>query len=259
MLWRPVVTLLDPDEPPAFVTVNPDGAAPYFLLCDHASHRIPRALRTLGLDPEEALTHIGWDLGAAIVARALAGLLDAPLVLSGYSRLAIDANRPPGAPASVPAVTCGVEVPGNVGLSAAARASREQELFWPYHREIERRLAERDARGVASAILSVHSFTPSLHGEDRPWHVGVMYGRDRRLAARLLEGFARETLDGAPLVVGDNAPYHVTDAGDYGVPVYAERAGRLGVLLELRQDLLATETAALRMAELVARVLARAG
>jgi predicted N-formylglutamate amidohydrolase len=44
------------------------------------------------------------------------------------------------------------------------------------------------------------------------------------------------------LVVGDNEPYRVTPGSDYGIPVYAERAGRPGVLVELRQDV-ATEPA----------------
>lgn len=244
------MSLLAPDEPPAFQVVNPEGKSRYFLLCDHASSRMPRKLGTLGLSPAEVLTHIGWDIGAAEVARAVSAALDAPLVLSGYSRLAIDCNRPPGAAASVPAVTCDVVVPGNAELSPLERAAREEALFWPYHRAAERVLAERDARGVRSVILSVHSFTPSLCGEDRPWHYGVMYGKDRRLAAALLDAFATEPA----LVVGDNRPYHVTDQSDYGVPTYAERPGRPGALLEIRHDLIDSTEGARRAAEIVSRV-----
>jgi predicted N-formylglutamate amidohydrolase len=249
MPTRPV-TLLAPDEPPAFEVMNPEGPSRYVLLCDHASSRMPRRLGTLGLAPAEVQTHIGWDIGAAEVARAVSSALDAPLVLSGYSRLAIDCNRPPGAPASIPAVTCDVAVPGNADIGPIDRAAREEALFWPYHRAVQRVLADRDARGVRSVILSIHSFTPSLYGEDRPWHYGVMYGKDRRLAAYYLEAFAAEP----GLVVGDNRPYHVTDQSDYGVPTYAERPGRPGILLEIRQDLIDSTTGALRAAEVVARV-----
>jgi len=163
------VALLFSDEPPAFEVVNARGPSRYMLLCDHASARMPRKLETLGLSPEAAVTHIGWDIGAADVARAVAALLDAPLVLSGYSRLAIDCNRPPGVPASVPAVTCDIVVPGNADLSDADRAERETELFFPYQRAIERVLADRESRGLASVVLSIHSFTPQLYGRDRPW------------------------------------------------------------------------------------------
>lgn len=246
--------LLFDDEPPAFETVREDGASPLFLLCDHASARMPRRLGDLGLDAEALASHIAWDPGAKSLAHALSARFDATLVCSGYSRLAIDCNRPLDVASSIPAVTCEIPVPGNAELSAEARAARQAELFWPYHREIARRLATRDAAGRDTVVVSVHSFTPSLYGKDRPWHVGVMYGKDPRLAHALLDALAREP----DLVVGDNEPYRVTDGTDYGVPVYAERVGRPGVLLEVRQDLLATDAGVARMTEVLARALASA-
>jgi predicted N-formylglutamate amidohydrolase len=244
------VPLLALDEPPAFEVVNPDGVSRFLLLCDHASLRMPRALGTLGLPDDALRSHIAWDIGAADVAKRLSELLDAPLVLSGYSRLAIDCNRPPGTAPSIPDVTCEIVVPGNAEITGEERDAREAELFWPYHHAVERLLEARDAHGADTILLSVHSFTPSLYGKDRPWHVGVMYGHDPRLARLFLAELAKEPA----LVVGDNEPYHVSDGTDYGVPVYAERAGRLGLLLELRQDLVGTPDEAKNMAELVARV-----
>ncbi len=240
--------LLASNEPPAFSVERPRGASRAVLLCDHASHRLPRALGNLGLEPHELIDHIAWDPGAAVVARKLAELLDAPLVLSGYSRLAIDCNRPLAAPSSIPFETCGVRVPGNERLSWADRAARADELFWPYHRAIEALLAERDASGLASVILSIHSFTPSLYGRARPWHLGLVYGRDPRLARALLAALGRHQ----GLVLGDNEPYQVTDTGDYGVPTYGERRGRPAVLVELRQDLVREQSEAWRFAELLA-------
>jgi predicted N-formylglutamate amidohydrolase len=218
---------------------------------------MPRALGDLGLPPSDLESHVAWDPGALGVALRLSEALDAPLVASGYSRLAIDANRPLGAESSIPEVTCGVAVPGNVGLSAERRREREEELFRPYHARIEELLARRDARGSKSVVLSVHSFTPELFGERRPWHVGLLYGRDPRLARALLVELEAER----DWVVGDNQPYRVTDRGDYAIPVYGERAGRLAVLLELRQDLVATPSAQKEMADrwlpLLTRTLAR--
>jgi predicted N-formylglutamate amidohydrolase len=43
------------------------------------------------------------------------------------------------------------------------------------------------------------------------------------------------------LVIGDNAPYAVSDATDYGVPVHAERRGLPHVEIEIRQDLIEDE------------------
>ena len=82
------------DEPPAFELVNPNGRGRAILTCDHASPRIPRRLGNLGLAAADRLRHVAWDIGTAALARRLARILDAPLVLSGYSRLVVDCNRP---------------------------------------------------------------------------------------------------------------------------------------------------------------------
>lgn len=246
------MALLQKDEPPAFELVNEHGRSPFVLLCDHASSRMPRALGTLGLSEEHLAAHIAWDIGAADVARRLSRALDAPLVLSGYSRLAIDCNRPFGVPGSVPEVTCEIPVPGNAALDDEARRVRQDELFWPYHRALEAVFATRDAARRESVVVSVHSFTPaSLFGKPRPWHLGVMYGRDRRFAGALFEVLADEP----SVLVGDNEPYRVTDGSDYGIPVYAERAKRLGVLIEMRQDEVGTPSGVEKMAALLARAL----
>jgi predicted N-formylglutamate amidohydrolase len=242
--------LLEPDEPPAVSVVRPDGRASALLICDHASNRLPRALGDLGLPASRLQEHIAWDIGAANVARRMSERLNAPLVLSGYSRLVIDCNRPLGAATSMPELTCGVDVPGNAGLSPEASEARIEELFRPYHRAIEGILKERG--GLRTAILSVHSFTPEPLRGPRPWDVGLLYGRDRRLADLFIEALRREP----GLEVGDNQPYQVTATTDYGVPVHAEQAGRPGVLIEVRQDHIATAEGAARWGDRLAEAFA---
>ena len=90
------------------------------------------AFRTLELE-----CHIAWDIGLAGVAHLLADALDAVLIRQNYSRLVVDCNRPPGSPASMPELSELTAIPGNTGLSEAARAAREREIFWPYHRAID--------------------------------------------------------------------------------------------------------------------------
>ena len=77
------MALLRPDEPPAFTAENVEGRFPCLLLCEHASNRIPRALGDLGLLPGEIDRHIGWDIGALVMARRLSRLLDAALFATG--------------------------------------------------------------------------------------------------------------------------------------------------------------------------------
>lgn len=225
--------MLAADEPAGFEVVNADGTGSAVLLCDHASNRLPRWLGALGLSAAALADHIAWDPGAAAVARRLSDLLHAPLVLSGYSRLVIDCNRPLDSPESIPAQADGVPVPGNRMLTPGDRALRVASVFHPYHRKISDVLDRRADK--PSLLLSIHSFTAVLAGHLRPWSIGFAYGRDRRFAALMLDAIKRD----AGLVVGDNQPYSVDDTTDYTIPTHGEARGLPHVLVEIRQDRLA--------------------
>ncbi len=230
----PRASLLGPDEPPAVETVNGDSDALFMFVCDHASHRIPKMLGDLGVSEAHRQTHIGWDIGAAELARQLAAAFKAPLFLTGYSRLVIDCNRPLVSDGSIPATSAGIEIAANKNLSDADRRLRHDTLFHPYHRAIAAHLDRRHARKVPTALLAIHSFTPDYPGESRPWHVDFGYQRDRRLAGLLIDG-----LQEPGILVGDNLPYAVEDESDYAIPVHGEQRGLPHVLVEIRQDTLA--------------------
>jgi predicted N-formylglutamate amidohydrolase len=223
-------SLLAPDEPPPVELVNANGSSSAVLVCDHASNRVPKRLGTLGLAPRRLAGHIAWDPGAAEVARRLAARLDAPLVLNGYSRLVIDCNRPLGNTESVAEQSAGVPIPGNQGLSPQDRQIRINTLFQPYHDAIGRLLDDRSRR--PSLLLSIHSFTPVLNGQQRPWHIGVSYRRDRRFSALMIGALA----SGGDLIVGENEPYPIEDDMDYTIPLHGEGRGLPGVMIEIRQD-----------------------
>ena len=237
--------LLQRGEPPAYEVVNPNGQSAAFLICDHASNRIPAKLGTLNLTEAQRADHIAWDPGAAIMARHLSRLLDAPLVLSGYSRLVIDCNRPLANPQLTAATSGGVTVPGNAAVSAGDRAARIDELHRPYHDRIEEMLQARADR--PTLLLSIHSFTPDIGDGPRPWPISIAYGNDGRLARLLIPALRA---DGT--VVGDNQPYDVTAATDYSIPVHGERRGIPHVLVETRQDGLRTRESAEAWAETLA-------
>ncbi|MFO1145590.1 MAG: N-formylglutamate amidohydrolase [Rhodospirillales bacterium] len=245
--------MLAADEPPAYEVVNNDGAGSAVIVCDHACNRIPVRLGTLGLEADDLASHIAWDIGAAEVAVRLAGLLDAPLVRSGYSRLVVDCNRPLASAESIAPHSGGITVPGNQGLSASELALRAGAVFWPYHRAVAAVLDHRAARAQPSVLLSVHSFTPALNGSWRPWHIGFAHGRDARLAALFLDAFHAE----GETAVGYNQPYSVDDATDYTLPVHGEQRGLMHVLIEIRQDGLVTADDVGSWAERLARCYAR--
>lgn len=230
--------LLAPTEPLAFEIVNPGGNSSAVLVCDHASNRVPVRLDSLGLAPHQLAQHISWDPGAASVARRLAMHLDAPLLLSGYSRLVIDCNRPPRSEESIAEQSAGIPVPGNRGLTPEQRALRVNTLFHPYHEAIDRLLDGRTQR--PTVLLSIHSFTPVLHGRRRPWQIGVSHWRDARLAILMIKALTRR----GDLLVGDNKPYPIDDIIDYTIPAHGEGRGLPSIMLEMRQDEIQTEEGA---------------
>ena len=245
-------TLLDDGEPPPFRVERPDGASAFFLTCDHAGFAIPRRLGDLGVDERERRTHVGWDIGALALALRLSELLDATLVAQPYSRLVIDCNRIAGSAPSIPERSERTEIPGNVGISKAARRAREREILEPYHAEIARLLDRRAAAGRSTLLLAVHSFTPVYDGVPRPWHVALSTDDYRPLAEAMLAVLRADP----ELVVGDNEPYSVDDV-DYTVPMHGARRGLPRALLEIRQDQIETEAGQEKWSARLADVLGR--
>jgi len=249
------------DAPPAVTALNEGGASPFVLLCEHASNHIPGRYAGLGLPQRDLERHIAWDIGAADLARGLSRRLDAPLFLSGYSRLLIDCNRPPGAPTSIPARSEDTDIPGNLGIDAGERARREAAFFAPFHAAVARLLDRRAAEGRPAVVLGVHSFTPVFLGVPRPWLAGVLYAGAERFGRALV---ARLAADLGLAAVGDNEPYRIEpEEHDYTVPVHGDARGLEAALLEVRQDLIATaaeaEAWAARLVPVLAHVAAGSG
>lgn len=245
--------LLAADEPAAVGIDNVAGSSPFVFACDHAGNAIPRRLEDLGVGLDELMRHIAWDIGALGVARRLAALLGAPLVWQTYSRLVIDCNRGPWAPDFIPTISEHTIVPGNLGLSGDGRAARIEAIFAPYHQRLASILDGRRAAGRPAVLVALHSFTPVFKGVKRPWHVGVLSNRDRRLASLLLADLRRA----GDLCVGDNEPYAVGDATDYTIPVHGETRGIPHVEIEIRQDLIGDEAGQAAWAERLAGCLQR--
>jgi predicted N-formylglutamate amidohydrolase len=243
--------LLGADDPLPFTVHNAHGASPFVLIADHAGQHIPAQLGDLGLSQAELDRHIGWDIGIAGVTEKLAGMLDAFAILQTYSRLVIDCNRPLQVPGSIVAISDGTLVPGNQGLDDTAKTARALEVFAPYHARITRELDRRSAHTPAPVLVSMHSFTPVFAAFERPWHAGILYHRDARLAHALLAALRAEP----GLEVGDNEPYAVSDNSDYAIPVYGEQRGLLHVELEIRQDLITDPAGQQEWAERLARIL----
>ncbi|RTL51709.1 MAG: N-formylglutamate amidohydrolase [Bradyrhizobiaceae bacterium] len=246
-----VSLLLGGDEVPPVLEINPDSRSPLFFTCDHYGRLIPEALGKLGLPDSELERHIAWDIGIAGVATRLATELGVHLIAQRYSRLVIDCNRPFESPGSIPLISEATEIPGNSGLNHDAISARRHAIFRPYHERIAQALDARAASGLSTILVSLHSFTPVYAGVKRPWHVGTLHQNGHGMPPLFLELLRAE----GDLVVGDNEPYAVSDATDYTIPVHAERRGLFNSGIEIRQDLIGSESGQAEWAQRLARIL----
>jgi predicted N-formylglutamate amidohydrolase len=227
------------DAPFTSIPFAPEKQSPLLFLCDHATNAVPPPYDDLGLSKTLFQTHIAYDIGAADVATSLAKAYGAAALLGSVSRLLIDLNRGPGDPTLVMKLSDGSIIPGNRGADDAEVAKRLNQFHAPYHAAIREQMARIGKKAI---LISIHSFTPSWKSVARPWEVGVLYGRDARLAVPLMRQLAM-----AGFTVGDNEPYTGALEGDT-LDTHGTKTGHANVLIEIRQDFLTDADKAKAMA-----------
>ena len=227
--------LLSAGEPSPYHVLNPLSTRPLLLVCDHASCRFPDRLGDMGLDPFARRCHLAIDIGAGSLTEKLAELTGATAVLAQYSRLVVDCNRQLMDPGAFLEYGDGILVPGNRNLHQDEKDRRAEAIYWPYHRAIDEQLRRLRVAGMTPTFVSIHSFTPVLNGEARPWQIGVLWDKDRATAEAFIEGYRA-----AGYETGDNEPYSGKAPQDYTIDTHAEGAGLPHVGIEIRQDLVDT-------------------
>jgi len=225
--------LLSAGEPSPFYVLNAVSAVPLLLVCDHASCRIPASLGDMGLDPFARRCHLAFDIGAGPLTECLSDSLGITAVLAQYSRLVIDCNRELLDPGAFLEFGDGILVPGNRNLHRAEKEARAEAIYWPYHNAIEQQINRLRAIGPSPAFVSMHSFTPVLNGESRPWQVGVLWDKDSRLSDIFIEEFRA-----AGYETGDNEPYSGKAPQDFTIDHHAQAIEIPHVGIEIRQDLI---------------------
>ena len=224
-----------------FEIVEGDQNTGLVLIADHAGRQLPPEYADLGLPAHEFERHIAFDLGVEHLTRALAQCLNAPAVLSKFSRLLIDCNRGEDDPTLIRQIYDRTIIPGNFIVDADERAFRLNNFFHPYQNAV-RQMVDQIWKATAKPplIISLHSFTPRLaNGLPRPWHIGLLSDADRRVTDVLLHSLKEEP----DLIIGDNEPYDGALKGDT-LYVQATARGLAHVLIEVRQDLIANEISA---------------
>jgi predicted N-formylglutamate amidohydrolase len=220
------------------------GSSRIVLVCEHASSHIPEELDGLGLSDAHRLSHAVWDPGALAVARVMASRLDATLVSGRISRLVYDCNRPPHAPDAMPERSERIDVPGNRDLDAAARSARISTYYEPFRKT----LAEAISACADPVIVTIHSFTPLYHGQPRAVEIGLLYDCDTRLADAML-GIAQEHTQ---LETRRNEPYGPEHGVTHTLKEHALPGRHMNVMIEVRNDLIASEPEQRRIGDMLA-------
>lgn len=224
-----------PEFGPAAEIVNPDGGAGLLLVCEHARNTIPAPLAGLGLSDAATRSHAAWDIGARDLACGLSAHLDAPLVAGLMSRLVYDCNRPPEAHDAILSRSEVFDVPGNAGLTPAARAQRVAQVYDPFHDTVTAACDRIAQHTAAPVFVTVHSFTPVYGGLPRDVQLGLLHGADDRLARAML---ARSAETGWRSAL--NQPYGPSDGVLHMIDRHATARGWTNVMIELCNDLIAT-------------------
>lgn len=212
----------------AWVAIAGAKDAPIFLTCEHASERMPEGYAWPEADAWLAGTHWAFDLGAAALVHDLADAMDAPAVLSRFSRLIVDPNRPADSDTLFRAEAEGRPVELNRGIDPAERQRRLDRFHRPYHEAIEARLPGYDAE----IVFSIHTFTPNYEGQVRQVEVGVLFNEEEELGVR-----AAEAIRAAGFVTELNEPWSGKAGLIYAAERHAHAHGRRALELEFRQDL----------------------
>jgi predicted N-formylglutamate amidohydrolase len=205
------------------------------LICEHAGRGVPAPWADLGLPKALLDTHFGWDAGAGALTEALAQRLEAPAVLAAYSRLFLDINRFETDWDVMRPDLAGIPVPANIDPDPADRALRERIARKPFDQATIEQVS-RFAAAKHPAVVSIHSFTPLVHGQIRPTEIGVLWRDSCRMGPPVLETLRREGRH----TIGDNEPYDWRQVEGYTLRRYALDHDLPCLYLEIRNDLLAT-------------------
>ncbi len=211
--------------------------------CEHASAHLPEPWRWPEEDRWVVDTHWASDIGAAAFTRRVAQLMNAPAVLSGFSRLLIDPNRPLDSDTLFRQNAEGRTVHLNEALLDAERARRIDRFYHPYHAAVSA-MVER-SRG--DTVFSIHTFTDTYEGDARVLELGVLFDHDEEPAQRLVRH-----LEAAGFHALANEPWSGKAGLAYSPVRHAREFGRRALEVEARQDLIVDESFAARLAEALA-------
>lgn len=234
-----------------YEVIGAEDNVPLLFVVDHASAFVPKKYDNLGLPANVFATHVAIDIGAKQMAEGLVKRLGGRAVLAKFSRLLIDPNRELWRDNLVPDISDGIPIPRNANLSEIQKQERIENFYNPFHQAVDDEVQSFFAKGLRPLVVGVHSFTPEMGGEKRPWHIGFMWNKDDRLGLSLAKDF-----EAMGKTVGHNLPYGGDDLF-HTMMSHGFKHGLPHTQIEVRQDLVGDAAGADHWAELIAAALAK--
>ena len=236
-------------SPDSSVTIlNPEGAFPVVLTCEHASCGLPSEYQTLGITQDELRLHIGWDIGAHAVVREIIQHIDSTSVSSNYSRLLIDCNRDVSDHDLIIPESDGIRIPANTNLSDEEQSRRITNFYDSYHVAVDEVLDQKAQQPIF--LLSVHSFTPIMGGKKRPFDLGILFDRYDDLAQEF-----GQRLSHTGYRVRYNEPYSGYDGLIFSARSHGERHKVIYLEIEMNNGLLLERAGVAEMGQRISTVL----
>jgi predicted N-formylglutamate amidohydrolase len=225
--WIPYIqTAGDPQSPPLLLT------------CEHATYALPPECVGRGFECQWLEEHHGWDPGAAGLLIDLASVLGVPTVRSNFTRLYIDANRPPDHPGLIRCQIEGQIFACNTNLSDSEKAERLA-VHEAYHIAVAQSCEKLQARHKRFMLVGVHSFTAVLGSSDRRHiDVGILFDEsNKEWAQQLSDNILRSGLN-----CSLNEPYSGYDGLVYAAARHGQNFNVPYLVIEIRNDLIAPDS-----------------
>ena len=236
-----------------FSVIHGAPNCPFVFSCEHASAALP--LHPSSVDDFFLHSHWGVDIGAKGVVDELCAITHSTGILSTFSRLWVDLNRPVHATDLIRQEVEKHFLSYNLGLTPHQIDKRIAEYYTPYHQAFADLVGQRTQTKVPFVLISVHSFTPVWAGTLRTMDVGVLFNNHDDLAMRLQYFLQQEELFTAL-----NQPYSgKSTSGTVGLIHSVEQQGlryQIPYLeLEINQTLISTPERQKHIAQKIGRAL----
>jgi len=210
--------------------------------CEHAVNTVPCEYQHLFKHDQHVLqTHRAIDFGASEIASYLALSLHAACVQATVTRLLIDCNRSLNHP------SCLSE--WSQSLASTEKETLITQYYHPFRHQLIHLLEACINRGQPVFHLSVHSFTPMLHGITRTNDIGLLYDPSRHPEKQWAYHWKKRLHQTSSYRVQMNTPYRGTSDGFTRTlrQKYTE-TDYLGLELEINQALMTSVTSRAHLA-----------